>query len=160
VAITGPAGSVSLFCAVVLITHIPAVYGLALANDHIHEAEHALYLLSAMLVWAPLLGVDPLPHRPGPRGAFMCMVACMVPMVALGVWLALAPDQVYGRYVAALGPAALHDQRVAAVVMLVGCLPAFVALALVRIAPAARLLTPAESGTGSSFPAVRSAAPQ
>ena len=48
---------------VVLGTHVPAVYGLALRNDTAHQAEHALYLFSALLMWAPLLGVDPLPRR-------------------------------------------------------------------------------------------------
>src|SRR5438067_1981528 len=60
-AVSGPVGSVSLFSAVLLITHLPAVYGLALSNEYVHEAEHGLYLLTSVRVWAPVLGVDPLP---------------------------------------------------------------------------------------------------
>lgn len=131
--LTGPVGSVSLFGAVLLISHLPAVYGLALRNDYVHELEHGLYLLTALLVWAPLLGVDPLPHRPGPRGQLVCMVACMVPMVLIAVWLGTAPDPVYGHYVQTLGPSALHDQRVAATIMWAGCLPAFAVPALARV---------------------------
>jgi len=132
-AVTGPVGSVSLFAAVVLVTHLPAVYGLALSNDSVHEAEHGLYLLTALLVWAPLLGVDPLPHRPGPRGQLACMTACMAPMIAVAFWLGTASAPVYGHYLQTTGPAALHDQRIAAAIMLVGCVPAFAVPALGRL---------------------------
>lgn len=134
-AVTGPSGSVALFCAVVVITHLPAVYGLALSNDYVHETEHGLYLLTALVVWAPLLGVDPLPHRVGPRGQLACMVACTIPMVAVAIWLQSAPDPVYGHYLQALGPSALHDQRLAGTIMWAGGLAAFVvpAVACLRI---------------------------
>lgn len=133
-AITSPTGSVALFSAVLLVTHLPAVYGLALSNDYVHEGEHALYLLTAVLVWAPLLGVDPLPHRPGSGGQFACMVACMVPMGMIALWLGVAATPVYGHYLSSLGPAALHDQREAATFMWVGCLAAFAVPAL-RLIP-------------------------
>ena len=130
--LTSPVGSVSLFSAAILISHIPAVYGLALQNDYVHEAEHGLYLASAVLMWASLLGVDPLPNRPGRRGQLVCMVACMVPMAVIAVWLAIAPEPVYGHYLGTLGPSALSDQRLAATIMWVGGLPAFAVPALLR----------------------------
>lgn len=131
-AVTGPVGSVSLFSAALLIAHLPAVYGLALDNDYVHEIEHGLFLLTSLLVWAPVLGVDPLPHRPTARGQMACMVACMFPMAVVAAWLSLAPTPVYGHYLGTLGPAALHDQRVAAMIMWVGGLPAFAVPALMR----------------------------
>lgn len=132
-AVTGPVGSVTLFCAVLLVTHVPAVYGLALRDDYVHEAEHALYLLTAVLVWAPLIGADPLPHRPGPRGQVACMVACMVPMGLIALWLGTASHPVYEHYVQAVGSAALRDQRLAATIMWVGCVLAFAVPALRRL---------------------------
>jgi putative membrane protein len=131
-AVTGPVGSLSLFAAVLLISHLPIVYGLTLRNDYAHEAEHGLYLLTALLVWAPLLGVDPLPHRPGPRGRLVCMGACMLPMALIALWLGTAPDPVYAHYLHALGPAALRDQHAAATIMWAGCLPALAVPALGR----------------------------
>ena len=85
--VTGPVGSVSLFSTVLLVAHLPAVYGLALSNDYVHEIEHGLFLITSLLVWAPIIGVDPLPHRPAPRGQMACMLACMVPMAVVAAWL-------------------------------------------------------------------------
>jgi cytochrome c oxidase assembly factor CtaG len=130
--LAGPIGSVTLFSVVLLVTHVPAVYGLALRNDTAHEAEHALYLFAALLMWAPLLGVDPLPHRLTPRARLACLATCMAPMLLVGAWLGLAPDAVYHHYEVNLGPAALHDQRVAASIMLAGGLPAFLIPAALR----------------------------
>jgi putative membrane protein len=145
-AITGPVASVSIFSAVLLITHLPDIYGLALNNTYAHESEHALYLVTASLVWAPVLGVDPLPHRPGPRGRFACMIACMLPMVLIAAWLASVPSPVYGHYLHALGPGALGDQQLAATIMWAGGLAAFLAptLASVQNSPSEfrRLLRP------------------
>jgi putative membrane protein len=131
--LTSPVVSVSVFSAVLLLTHIPAVYGRTLQNDYLHEAEHGLYLFTALLIWAPLLSVDPLPHRAGPRGQIACMVACMVPMAAIAVWLGTAPDAVYAHYVGTLGSAAVSDQRLAATIMWAGCLPAFAIPVLARV---------------------------
>lgn len=136
--LTSPAGSVGLFCGVLVISHLPAVYGLALRSDPVHETEHALYLLSAVLLWAPLLGVDPLPSRPGPRSQAACMFACMVPMAAIGLWLFLASDPVYGHYLGTLGGQALADQRLAGAIMLACGVPAFAIAPLTRRATARR----------------------
>jgi cytochrome c oxidase assembly factor CtaG len=131
-ALTSPRGSVSLFSAVILISHIPAVYGLTLTNEYLHETEHAIYLGAALLVWAPLIGADPLPHRQGPRGQLACMLACMLPMIFIALWLANAPHPAYVHYLADLGPQALHDQRLAAMIMCVGSVPTFGIPALAR----------------------------
>ena len=131
--LTSPAGAVSVFSAVILLTHIPAVYGSALSNELLHETEHALYLLTALLIWAPVIGADPLPHPPGPRGQVVCMIACMLPMILIAIWLATAGKPLYGHYVAQLGPQALQDQRLAATIMWAGILPALAIPALARV---------------------------
>jgi putative membrane protein len=144
--LTSPVGTISLFSVVILVTHIPAIYGLTLENDYLHEVEHGVYLLAAMLMWAPILGVDPLPHRPGPSAQFAGMIGCLLVMGAVAVWLGSASEPVYGHYLGALGPAALPDQRVAASIMWAGGLPAFAIPALVRMRlPRARRAQPVSS---------------
>ncbi|MFZ0388268.1 MAG: cytochrome c oxidase assembly protein [Solirubrobacteraceae bacterium] len=133
--LTSPAGSVAFFSVVLLGTHLPSVYGLTLRNEWVHVCEHALYLVSSVLIWAPLLGVDPLPGRPRARRRGLCMAACMVPMAIVGVWLLAAGAPVYAHYRDVLGSAgALHDQRAAALVMLIAGVPAFAVVPLARLA--------------------------
>lgn len=129
VAVTRPVAAVCLFSAAVLVTHLPAVYGLALSNDYVHEGEHALYLVTALLVWVPVLGVDPLPHRPSRRTQLASMLACMLPMLLVATWLGAASNAVYAHYAGTLGDSAPRDQHLAAVIMWVGGLPAFALIA-------------------------------
>jgi cytochrome c oxidase assembly factor CtaG len=130
--LTSPVGSVSLFSAVILFTHVPAVYELALTNEVLHETEHGLYLLTALLVWGPVIGADPLPHRPGSRVHFACMFACMLPMMLIALWLTTASVPLYGHYVVGSMSMALHDQRLAALIMWAAAIPAFAIPVLAR----------------------------
>jgi putative membrane protein len=134
VAITGPVWSTAIFAVVIVVTHLPVVYDLTLRNDLVHVCEHALYLLAACLVWAPLIGADPLPHRPGPAVRATCVMACMVPMGLVSLWLLVSASPVYAPYAQALGTAAaVHDQRLAGVIMLVAGVPAFVTALAARL---------------------------
>jgi cytochrome c oxidase assembly factor CtaG len=108
----------SVFAAVMLGTHVPAFYDLALREPAVHAAEHALYLWAALLFWAPLIAVDPLPHRLSPVGAIVYILTAMVPMTIVGVWLLSANRVVYPHYAGFAD--ALTDQRNGAVVMWLG----------------------------------------
>jgi putative membrane protein len=136
--LTRPTVTVTMFSSVLLLSHLPAVYGLTLRNDYVHEIEHALYLFTAVLMWASMLGIDPLPHRTSARGGLANMLACMLPMALTAVWLGTARDPVYGHYLGTLGPSALHDQRLAATIMWTGGLPALAVPALTRTRASAR----------------------
>ena len=152
---TGPIGSVALFSTVLLVCHIPAVYGLALTNDYVHEAEHGLFLLASVIMWAPMLGCDPLPRRAGPLGRVVSMVVCMIPMALIAIWLQTAPDAVYAHYVGSLGRSALADQHLAATIMWCAGLPALAVPALRHLAPAPRLSSlrrPTRSPTSVHLP--------
>jgi putative membrane protein len=82
---------------------VPAVHGL----------EHLAFLGSALLFWAPLVGADPLPGRPGSVGRVAWLVAAMPPMGLIGAWLLAGPPR-YGGYA---GAGAADDQRTAAALM-------------------------------------------
>ncbi|MBS1844816.1 MAG: cytochrome c oxidase assembly protein [Actinobacteria bacterium] len=139
VALTGPVLSTFVFSAVVVISHLPGVYDLTLEDEPAHVAEHAVYLLTACLVWAPLIGADPLPHRPRASARCLCVLACMVPMAAISIWMLAAGSPLYEPYEAALGAsAAAADQRLAGAIMLAAALPA---LAIALWMPTWKLLT-------------------
>jgi cytochrome c oxidase assembly factor CtaG len=105
----------SVFAAVMLGTHVPAFYDLALRVPAVHAGEHALYLWAALVFWAPLIAVDPVAHRLSSIGAVLYMLTAMVPMTLVGVWLLTAESVVYPHY-AAYGNA-LADQHSGGVVM-------------------------------------------
>jgi cytochrome c oxidase assembly factor CtaG len=108
-----PAAGWAAFTAVMLGTHLTPLYDLALREPAVHGLEHLAFLGAALLFWAPLVGVDPLPARPGSIGRVVWLLAVMPPMGLLGAWLLTGP----ARYAAYAGPGAAADQRTAAAVM-------------------------------------------
>jgi putative membrane protein len=117
---TRPAVAWPAFALVLLVTHAPPVYDLALRDPLAHALMHAAYLWTALLFWTPLLAVAPQPHRLGPVGGLAYLLAAMVPMTAIAVWLLAAGDVVYPHYASVLGESALADQRDGAAVMWLG----------------------------------------
>jgi putative membrane protein len=119
-----PVGSVTQFSLVLIVAHLPAVYELTLRSEYAHELEHALFLTSAILYWAPLLGADPIPHRAGPRGRICAMLACTMAMAALAVWLGMASPSLYAHAASMSDSSAVADHRLAAAIMWLGFMPA------------------------------------
>jgi cytochrome c oxidase assembly factor CtaG len=111
-----PAVGWAVFTATMLGTHLTGLYGLALRHPAVHACEHLAYLAAGVAYWAPLVGADPLPARPGSTGRVAWLLASMPPMGLLGAWLLTGPL----RYAEYAGPGALADQRVAASVMWAG----------------------------------------
>ena len=117
-AVTHPVVAWSIFAVVLLGTHIPAFYDLTLRAPAVHAGEHALYLWAALVFWAPLIAVDPVPHRLSSIGAVLYMLTAMIPMTIVGVWLLTADRVVYPHYAGYAG--ALTDQHNGAVIMWLG----------------------------------------
>jgi putative membrane protein len=106
----------SAFTTVMVGTHLTPLYGLALRHPAVHALEHLAYLAAALAYWAPLVGADPLPGRPGAAGRMAWLMASMPPMGLIGAWLLTGPL----RYPEYAEPGALADQRAAAAVMWAG----------------------------------------
>jgi putative membrane protein len=120
----------SLFAAVMLGTHVPAFYDLALRVPAVHAAEHALYLWAALVFWPPVIAVDPVPHRLSAPAGVVYMLTAMIPMTVVAVWLLTADGVIYDHY------SSLSDQRSGAVIMWLGgdVLMIVVTLAVVWVA--------------------------
>jgi cytochrome c oxidase assembly factor CtaG len=128
-----------LFVLDLSIWHIPALYGLTLRNQAVHDLEHFSFLVLAVLFWAQVIESPPLRPRLSEAwrvayvtlGATACWILAMV--------LAFAPSPLYAGY-ESLGSrpggiSALADQQLAAGIMWgPGSIPfgIFVFLALYR----------------------------
>jgi putative membrane protein len=108
-----PAFGWAALTGVLLGTHLTGLYDLAVRHPLVHALEHLAYLGAALVYWAPLVGVDPLPIRLGAAGRVAWLLASMPPMGLIGAWLLVGP----ARYAAYAGPGAAADQRTAAAVM-------------------------------------------
>lgn len=118
-----PLTGLGLFALVAVVAHVPAVYELALRHPTVHAVEHAAFFWSAVALWAPLIGADPLPRRFGPVGRFGVMMAAMGVMTVGGAALTGADTIVYSSYLrpaAALEIDPLADQALAGGIMWVG----------------------------------------
>jgi putative membrane protein len=132
---TRPAVGLAAFAAVMLLTHLTGLFELALRDEPVHAAEHGAYLLSGLLLFAPLLAPasGPIAKAPGGLARFLWLMAAMVPMTAVGALLSSDQHVRYRHYLAparALGRSALADQRLAGAIMWVGGGLAMTALAI------------------------------
>jgi cytochrome c oxidase assembly factor CtaG len=98
------------FTAVMLGTHLTGLYELAVRDPFVHGLEHLAFITAGLLFWAPLVGADPLPHRPSPAARLAWLLAAMPPMGVVGAKL-LTGGIAYPSY------PSLADQRTAAGLM-------------------------------------------
>lgn len=103
--------------AAMAVTHFTGVYDLAVRHPVAHVGEHALYLAAAALFWRPVLGADPVPHRPGFAGRLLYLMLAAGPLALVGVAMQASTRPWYASYA---GPGALADQHDAGAIMWVG----------------------------------------
>lgn len=111
------------FVVVLCGSHLPAVYDAAVAHEGLHAVEHATYLLTAMLFWSAVAGLELGPPRASYPARLLFLFLSMAAMAVLGEALATADRPLYPYYVAtdrAAGVSALADQHSGAVIMWLG----------------------------------------
>ena len=122
-AVASPAVGFAAFALVVLSTHLTGLFELALRHPTVHALEHAAYFWTGMVLLAPLIASDPLPHPPGPVARFAWLTGAMVVMAIPGALLTWGMTVRYSFYLAAaraLHRSALADQHLAGVIMWIG----------------------------------------
>lgn len=130
-ALLNPLLALVLFAAVVVATHVPAVFDTAMENDSLHALEHGAYLGAGLLFWAAALGADPAAKQLSPVAVVGLLTAATVPMIAVGVALDTATGVFYSPY--AIGTstaAAIAEQDPGATAMWAGDLPFAAAIVL------------------------------
>ena len=109
-----------IFAGVMWLSHFSGLFDAALEDPLIHEAEHALFLASALLFWWPVVGLDPAPHRLGFPARIGYTFLQMTQNTFLAVVILNAPGVLFPHYAtlgAPYGLDALTDQRAAAGIM-------------------------------------------
>ena len=112
-----------LFNVMIIITHWPAVVDLALRSGLAHFTIHAALLLSAFVIWMPIL--SPLPEVPrltAPMKMVFLFLQSVVPTVPAS-FLTFGSHPLYRRYEQLpklWGIDALNDQLIAGLIMKIG----------------------------------------
>jgi cytochrome c oxidase assembly factor CtaG len=132
--LTAPVVCWAQFALVLWGSHFSPLYDAAVRNAGIHVLEHLLYVGSAVLFWSPVVGVDPSPKRLSHPARLLYVFLAMPQASFLGLAMWGASRVLYPSYAAALGAAALDDQRLAGTIMgSVGMLFLVTALGLVLL---------------------------
>lgn len=100
--------------------HVPVIYQAALMNATLHHIEHLVFLLTAMMLWWPIL--SPLDELP--RASYLTRLVYLftLPIAQLPVFagITFSPEVVYPMYAMAprlFGLSALADQALAGAIM-------------------------------------------
>jgi cytochrome c oxidase assembly factor CtaG len=127
-----------LFVGVLVGVHFSPLYEASLEHPLLHDVEHMLFLVSGLLFWWPVVGLDATPWRmPHPlRMLYLFLAGPVNTFVALAIYSANALlYPFYGRVARTYGMSPLDDQRWGGAVMWVtGDLMLLVSVVLVAAA--------------------------
>ena len=110
-----------LYSVSLLAWHVPALYDLALESTDVHALEHLTFIGFGILLWTQVIPSPPFRPSLGSPGRIACLVAAMVPAVALSMVLAFSRSPLYPFYADLAhrpgGVSAFTDQQIAAGIM-------------------------------------------
>lgn len=136
--LTEPVAATWLQAAALWLWHAPSLFDRALQSDGWHVAQHASFLVSALLFWSAMLTRRP--RNPGL--ATICLFATSVVSGALGAMMAFAESPWYQPYaelgMAPLGLTPTEDQQLAGLLMWIPGGAVHAAAALATLAAALR----------------------
>ncbi len=116
---TGPA-AFAIFNVTFAVWHLPPLYNLAMARHPVHIFEHLCFLVTATIMWWPLMSTLPeVPRLSYPKQ--MLYTALMaIPMSIVAIWITYAEGSLYPAYGDAprlFGLTPLEDQRLGGLIM-------------------------------------------
>jgi putative membrane protein len=109
-----------LFNLVIVVWHLPPMYGMAMAHHNVHIAQHLCFMISSVLMWWPVL--SPLPELPrlSYPGQMLYLFLMTIPMSLVAVCIGYADHILYPAYASAprlWGISPLQDQLIGALIM-------------------------------------------
>lgn len=119
--VTHPLVGWLVFMAVMVVSHIPAVYDFALRHPLVHDyVEHPVYVASALLYFYPLLAATPGRRNVAHGIRALSIFTMMVPTALIGFFIYAAPHLEYPFYAHVarpFGPGPLEDQQLSGALM-------------------------------------------
>lgn len=118
--VTRPLAAFAIFSVTMIAWHLPPLYNLAMAVHPVHIVEHLCFLVTATIMWWPIMSPMPeLPRLPyGPQ--MLYVIGLALPMSVLAIVLTYADTVLYPAYAAApriWGITPLEDQRYGGLLM-------------------------------------------
>ncbi len=110
----------ALYSVVFSIWHVPALYDLMMRDHGFHVVMHLMVMMSAVLMWWPILGPEPAARRLSDLAQMLYLFLVGVPMSAVAALITFADQPLYEWYALApriWGLSALDDQRIGALIM-------------------------------------------
>ena len=100
--------------------HLPPLYNAAMAHHSIHIFEHLTFMVSAVLMWWPLMSQLPELPRLSYPGQMLYSFLMSIPMSIIAVYIAMSDHVLYPAYAAAprvLPLSPIEDQLLGALIM-------------------------------------------
>lgn len=122
-ALTSAPVATVIYVAVVVGTHLTGFMNLVLAHPLVHDGEHVLYLVSGYLFFLPIVGSEPLRHRPSLGMRYALLVFTMPVDTFVGVVLMMSPREMFPGYAStghAWGQSPLGDLHTGGAAMWIG----------------------------------------
>ena len=118
--LTRPWVAAVLFSASIAVWHLGTFYALMMRNHEVHIATHLMFMVTAVLMWWPVM--SPLPELPRlpPALAMLYLFLVGIPMQLVGALITFADEVLYPWYVAAprtWGLSPLDDQQLGGLLM-------------------------------------------
>jgi cytochrome c oxidase assembly factor CtaG len=121
--LTSPSLALTFYSVDMAVWHLPSLYSLAEGPTLIHGIEHALFLVTALLFWWPVVQPNGGRRRLGYGVVILYLLIPNLESMAIGVLLSLASAPIYPYYAAIPHPwgiSVLIDQQIGGLIMWVG----------------------------------------
>ena len=118
--VTAPRVAFAIFNITLAAWHLPPMYNSAMYYHEVHIAQHLMFLVTAVIVWWPLL--SPLPELPrlSYPGQMLYSFLMTLPMTVVSIFIVYSDHVLYPAYASAprlWGLSPLADQRLGGLIM-------------------------------------------
>jgi cytochrome c oxidase assembly factor CtaG len=122
-ALTCPPVAATIYAVTIIGTHLTGFMNVTLQHEHVHDAEHVLYLVAGYLYFLPLLGSEPIKWKMSFPSRFLLLALSMPIDTFVGVVLLQTNHELFPAYAdtgRTWGPSLLSDLHAGGAIMWVG----------------------------------------